>query len=164
MSISNQPAGKSEAAAERRVKALQLRIGGASFRAIGDALGVSEKTAWQDVQRATKHLAEMELDHAAEYVALEEARLDVAMLAIASQVRMGKIEAVNTWVRISESRRRLRGLDAPTKIAQTNPDGSPAEYAELRAVVLNLLAPYPDLRLALAEQLAQLPEGEADGD
>ncbi len=65
-------------------------------------------------------------------------------------------------LRISESRRKLLGLDAAPKVP-LNPDGSPGAYAELRTIVLNLLAPYPDLRLALAEQLSQADE-VIDGD
>ena len=57
----NQPAGTRETAAERRQQALELRKQGNSYRAIGAALGVSEKTAHQDVQRALRALAALEL-------------------------------------------------------------------------------------------------------
>lgn len=152
-------------AAERRQKALELRKQAQSYRAIGDQLNVSAKTAHQDVQTALAELAELEHASAAEYRTLEEARLDAAAEAIWPKVAKGDLDAVHAWVRISESRRRLRGLDAPQKIAPTTPDGTAPyqAYAELRGVVLQLLAPYPDLRLALADQLAQLPE-ETDGE
>jgi hypothetical protein len=73
-----------------------------------------------------------------------------------------KLQAIDRLLRVMERRSKLLGLDAPAKIAQTNPDGTQAHYQQLRTVVLNLLAPYPDLRLALAAQLAQPDEVTTD--
>lgn len=178
--IDNQPAGTYEAAAVRRLRALELRLDGQSYRAIGAQLGVSGKTAWEDVQASLTELAALELANAAELRALELERLDALTIEAARILRTThpliaggkvladltddgpKLQAIDRLLRISESRRKLLGLDAPALTALTNPDGTPAAYAELRTVVLNLLAPYPDLRLALADQLAQMPE-ETDG-
>ena len=148
----NQAPGTRENAAERRVKALELRKSGASYRLIGAQLGVSEKTAHQDVRQALASLAELEQSTADEYRAMELMRLDMAALGIAQKLRYGYPAVIGAWVKISESRRKLLGLDAPTKIAPTNPDGT-AAYTDLRSTVLNILAPYPELRLLLAEQL-----------
>src|SRR5688572_28673291 len=63
-------------AAERRQRALDYRKAGASYRAIGDALGVSEKTAHGDVQQALASLAAQEQASAEQLRALELARLD----------------------------------------------------------------------------------------
>ncbi len=148
-------------AAERRQQALELRKQGYSYRALGAQLGVSQEMARLDVQRSLQTLAELERASADVYRTMELARLDMAMLAIAPGVTKGSIDAVNAWVRISESRRRLLGLDAPQKIAPTSPDGS-APYEtqqQIISLVMRVLAPYPDLRLAIAEQLS-----EDDGD
>lgn len=148
------------AAAERRQQALELRKAGASYRKIADTLAVSLSQAHDDVQQALIQLAELECASAGELRAMELARLDVAMLAIARQVQQGNLKAVGAWVRISESRRKLLGLDAPQKIAQTNPDGTPYETQQhMIGLVMHLLAPYPDLRLTLAAQLTE----DADG-
>lgn len=181
MAIDNQPTGKREAAAERRQKALDLRKAGNSYRAIGAQLNISEAQAHTDVQTALARLAALELASADELRTLELARLDTLAVEAARilsethpYVSGGKVlpniaddgprlQAIDRLLRISESRRKLLGLDAPAKTALTNPDGTPAAYAELRTVVLQLLAPYPDLRLALAEQLAQ-PDEVTDGD
>jgi hypothetical protein len=182
VSIDNQPTGKREKAAERRVQALDLRKAGASYRAIAATLGINEKTAYNDVRRALQTLAELELTSAEELRTLELARLDkltieaARVLAATHPYVSGgkvlpnladdgpKLQAIDRLLRISESRRKLLGLDAPPKVP-LNPDGTPfaAAYTELRAVVLNLLAPYPDLRLLLADQLAQVDE-VPDGD
>lgn len=144
--------GKRETAADRRVQALDLRKSGASYRQIGGQLSISEAQAYRDVQRGLANLAELEQSSADEYRALELVRLDMAVLALAPKLRLGDPAVISAWVRVSESRRKLLGLDAPTKIASTNPDGT-AAYTDLRATVLHLLAPYPELRLLLAEQL-----------
>jgi hypothetical protein len=144
--------------AERRQRALDLRKNGATYRQIADTLAVSLQVAYEDVQRPLAELAALEQTSAEELRTMELMRLDAAQLALAPKMKLGDPQVVNAWVRVSESRRKLLGLDAPAKTALTNPDGSPAAYAELRAVVLQLLAPYPDLRLALAEQLAQADE------
>lgn len=160
MSISNQRAGTQENAADRRVQALELRKAGKSYRTIALALGCDVATAHRDVQTALAALAQLEQQTAEEYRALELARLDTAIEAIALKVTKGNLDAVHAWVRLSESRRKLLGLDKPTLTALTNPDGSPyhGDYAVLRAAVLAVLAPYPDLRIQIAAQLAALPE------
>lgn len=142
-------------ATERRQKALEMRKSGASYRAIGANLGVSEAQAHRDVQAALATMAELEQASADEYRTLELMRLDMALLALSPKMKFGDPQVVNAWVKVSESRRKLLGLDAPTKIAPSNPDGTPygAAYAELRATVLHVLAPYPELRVMLAERL-----------
>jgi hypothetical protein len=186
--IDNQPAGTRESAADRRVQALRLRIAGASYRVIGEQLGVSGKTAWEDVHQALAELAALEQASAEELRALELARLDDLTLAATQILRIShplvsggkvlsgftesgkvigltddgpKLAAIDRLLRISESRRKLLGLDAPAKVAPVNPDGTPYETQQQTiGLVLGLLAPYPDLRLLLA---AQLTEG-ADAD
>lgn len=116
MSIANQPVGTREKAAERRVKALQLRQVGASYRAIARQCGVSVKTAHKDVSEALAELAALERHEAASLRALEQARLDECLLVLAPRIKAGDLGAIDRALRISESRRRLLGLDEPTTI------------------------------------------------
>lgn len=109
--IDNQPAGTHEVIAERRVKAFELRKAGASYRQIGRKLGVSGKTAHEDVHAVLAELAAQSLESAAEYRALELERLDMAQLALYQHLDSGDPQIVAAWVRVSESRRRLLGLD-----------------------------------------------------
>lgn len=150
-------------AAERRQKVLDLRKAGASFRAIGSQLTISEAQAHRDYKAAMAHLAELEVSSADELRTLSLSRLSALLLTTWRQAQTGNLKAIGMALRIDESIRKLLGLDAAPKVP-LNPDGSPAQYAELRTVVLNLLAPFPDIRLALADQLAQLPEDVTDGD
>lgn len=140
--------GKREAAKERQVKSFELRKGGASFRAIGRALDVSEAQAHRDVHAVLKRLAAQELASAEEYRTMELERLDLlqaeATRILKSQhpfVSGGKVltgftqdgkpigitddgpklQAIEKLIRISESRRKLLGLDAPIEYRELPP-------------------------------------------
>lgn len=153
MALSNQPTGQPEDAAARRVKALDLRIAGMSFRLIGERLGVSGKTAHLDVRAALSELAEQQHASAEQYRALELERLDRAVLALAGKLQKGDPQVINSWVRVSESRRKLLGLDAPAQVELSGQLTSPL-YLELRATLLQLLPERE--RLLLADALDQL--------
>lgn len=117
--------GQSEQAAERRVKAIELRKAGLSYRQIGEQLEVSEQQAWRDVKKALAGLAEMEQDHAREYRQLELERLDALLSPLWLRARGRRIQhddgtvedvppdyaAVDRVMRLMEARRRLLGLD-----------------------------------------------------
>lgn len=129
--------------AENRNRALELRKSGASYRQIGEALGISMQRAHQLVMDELDRLAHLRLGNADELRRLELERLEMGALAIVSQVRKGEIPAVKVWVRISESRRKLLGLDAPVKVAPTDPEG-------------NALPLSPDLTRLSEEELSAL--------
>lgn len=108
---------------ERRQKALQYRKAGASYRAIAcrvrdelDLPKYDESQAHRDVRAALDELVRLTRLDAEEYRQLELERLDLALKAIASQVQQGNLFAVDRWLRLSESRRKLLGLDAPLQI------------------------------------------------
>lgn len=116
--------------AERRQHALSLRKSGASYRAIAahiakledEATGellypkYSEGAAYTDVKACLDEInAKTALD-TEEYRALELERLDTAQLAIAQKVKAGDVFAIDRWLRISERRAALLGLDAPVRL------------------------------------------------
>lgn len=140
--------GKKESAAERRVKAFDLRKQGYGYRVIGAQLGVSGKTAHEDVQAVLAELQAQRLDSAAAYVALELERLDTLtveatriLLATHPLISGGKVlsgvtpdgaaigltddgpklAAIRELRAISESRRKLLGLDAQQPIIVERP-------------------------------------------
>lgn len=121
--------------AEREAEAARLRSRGHTYQHIAEQLGFSNKgTAYHAVQRA---LAEVVAEPAAEAVQFELDRLDQlhrAALAVMEAehitVNNGKVielhgqplpddgpvlAAIDRLVRISESRRKLLGLDSPVK-------------------------------------------------
>src|SRR6266545_327170 len=113
--------GREEEAAERRLHAFELHKRGASYRQIGAELHVSEKTAHQDVHRVLAGLAALEQASAEEYRVMEDERLDMAQLALWPRVRTGDVGAINAWIRLSESRRRLWGIDLQTPLVMEQP-------------------------------------------
>jgi len=117
--------GTTEQAAERRIKALEFRKAGASYRAIGSQLGVSEAQAHKDVMRALASLAKQELSSASEYRTMELERLDMAALAVVQRVKQGDLGAIDRWLRIIEARRKLLGIDAPIQFQEVPPESLP---------------------------------------
>jgi len=117
--------GRSEQAAERRVKSLELRKAGLSYRQIGEQLGVSESQAWLDVKASLRALAKIEQGHARELRQLEVERIDALITALWVRARGRRVQhedgtiedvppeypALDRVLRLMEARRRLLGLD-----------------------------------------------------
>lgn len=114
MANNGNPTGR-EAAAERRIEALELRKLGASYRTIGERLGVSTAQAFEDVRRELAKLAKQASEIAGEVRAIELERLDDMLRAIAPQLRQGNLGAIDRALRIQERRSKLLGLDAPER-------------------------------------------------
>lgn len=111
-------------AAENAAKALDMRIAGHGFRAIATALGVSLGSAHAYVSKALAELREVTAEKAEELREIELQRLDhliqlatARMGADCSDADLAKL--MNTVRGLSESRRKLTGLDAPVKIETT---------------------------------------------
>jgi hypothetical protein len=102
--------------AEQMRQASQLRAAGATFREIGEALGI-------DATTARRHILDT-LDRAAYEDAtlmrtLEGERLDRLQRGLWAAATSGDTDAARTVVRIMERRAKLFGLDSPTKIEMT---------------------------------------------
>lgn len=109
MGKDNSTSGQQIAAAERRIKVLELRKGGASYRAIATHLkqqGVacSHETVRKDLYESLKNLSEKEIVAAEELRLLELQRIDELWLAYWSKGLRGDI--ASTWVLIGLSKRR----------------------------------------------------------
>lgn len=117
--------GADAAAAHRRLDAARLRAEGKSFRQIAAALSVSLRQAFLDVRAGLKALHERLGERVEELSALELERLELPVAGLAPAVEAGDPQSVDAWRRLSESRRKLLGLDAPEKHEHTGADGSP---------------------------------------
>lgn len=104
------PGMTAEERAEEAMQMLHARRSGASYDAIGRQFGLSSRAVFVKVQ---KLLADMPKEEAAELRALESQKLDFAEFSLRAQIKAGNVGAINAMVRISESRRRLLGLDMP---------------------------------------------------
>lgn len=123
MAATNKTSARHALMLQRQRDALEYRRGGSSYSAIGAKLEISAQRAQQLVAAALEATAaEIRTDGDA-LRALELERLDVAIRAIAEKVKGGDLRAIDRWLRISERRAKLLGLDAPTKVAPTDPTG-----------------------------------------
>jgi hypothetical protein len=97
-------------ARERRRRAVELRLAGATYQVIADRLGWSGPSgAHQEVARALR-AGECAADQLRE---LELARLDVLQAAVWPKAVTGGLKAVDAVLAIMKRRARLLGLDAP---------------------------------------------------
>ena len=107
---------------EARVLCWELRLQGLSIRMI--AVAASDQLGYK-ISPATVHrLIREEADEKMrqpreDYRAYELDRLDRYLAVLEPKVRAGDVSAVQTAVRVSESRRKLLGLDAPVQVEAT---------------------------------------------
>jgi DNA-binding CsgD family transcriptional regulator len=99
---------------ERRAQALSLLMAGFSYDQIGERLDISGGTAQALIGRLLSKVAN---DAADELRALENARLDRAQTAIWSQVLAGDLKSIDVFLRISQRRAKMNGLDEPTRVS-----------------------------------------------
>lgn len=154
MALRNRATSKDPLVAERRERVLSMWAAGYSFADIAAALNVTEAVVRQDKHRAMKSYVDYQRQPVEELRARELASLDKAQ-RVADAVmdrdhvahsngRVVKLEdevtgelttviddgpklaAIDRVVKISESRRKLLGEDAPSKVEQTM--GGTVEY------------------------------------
>lgn len=120
---------------EKIDQALELRKAGASFKAIGEALGgITKQAAFKLVEAGLQELNAQCAAGAEELRRLELERLDGMELALWKQRSNPRV--ADTLLRIAERRAKLLGLDAPGKLAMTDPDGEAALVPCVVQVVL----------------------------
>ena len=105
--------------AHRAAKALRLRLNGATYRDIADALDVSPGTVHADITRALADIPRPEADALRE---LEVTRLDALQLACWDDATAGNLAAIDRCVKIIVLRARLLGLDAPQQVQLATAD------------------------------------------
>lgn len=135
--------------AQRRQKALEFRRAGLSYERIGEQLQISKTQAYRLVTQALTEIARQTQDEAALVRVLELERLDRLLLGLWTKATAGHVASVEKVLKIMERRARLMGLDMPTKIAPTDPEGR-ASYREL---------PADELDQRIAELQDKLEEG-----
>lgn len=128
-------------AIERRGDALKLRKQGMTYDEIAAALGYTDRAgAYRAVQAALSAILEPAVEELRD---VEGEALSQAQEAIWAKVIKGDLSAINTFLRISERRSRLYGLDKPVpqtlradlykhgiEITYSAPDGNAIEAPE----------------------------------
>lgn len=95
--------------------ALELRKKGYTYAQIALELNCHEETVYQAVKRAMQRLIAERDELAGEVRRLEIERYDAFLLKLQPAIEVGDVKAIATALRISECRRKLLGLDVPTK-------------------------------------------------
>jgi len=131
--------------AERDEQILALRRRCWSYRRIASALGISKNTALRVVHAYLAEIASETKCNAELLRSAEIDRIDSCIAAVWDQVEQGHLGAVDRVVRLGERRAKLLGLDMPTKIAPTTPEGDEPYRA-----------PAADLSKLSVEELRQL--------
>ena len=102
-------------AVDKHAQALRMRQAGASYEDIARVLGYrSASGAHNAIKSAMKKCLQEPAD---ELRLLELSRLDEALKAIWGDVKKGSLFAIDRFLKISERRSRLLGLDAKTEIS-----------------------------------------------
>jgi hypothetical protein len=116
-------AGKSEAQLETiRIRAMELRLSGKSYRKIAEALvaegltsSCTDMTAHAHVMHEVKRRAKELGEKAHDIRELEVARLDAILDAIWLRVEGGSLDHIETFLKVASRRAKLLGLDAATR-------------------------------------------------
>ena len=117
--------------AERRLFTWKLRLSGATFEDIADAVikhfgedklpkGYDSRYAYKDVKRELDRMNAERRDSTEQYQRTELERLDKMLSSIWGQVLKGHLGAIDRALGIGAHRARLLGLDAPTKVYNEN--------------------------------------------
>ncbi|SHL75449.1 hypothetical protein [Streptomyces yunnanensis] len=122
------------ATAERRAKAIRMKIEGATYTQIADALGyASRSAAHMDVKRSLeRHVVEEGLAIEA-WRELELARLDTLQQAIWDKAMSGDPRVIEAALKILDRRAKLLGLDSAIKLEVLTVDALDAQIQRLEA-------------------------------
>jgi len=100
-------------ALDKALKALEYRKAGITYIVIAQNVGYnSAQAAWKAVRSALKRTIQ---EPANELRRIEVERIDAALASIWVQVKQGNLPAIDRFVRLSERRANLLGLDEPKK-------------------------------------------------
>jgi hypothetical protein len=120
---------------------MELRLGGASYAQIGEALGMTAGGAYKAADRLMARQEVQSGERADKLRRIEAARCDRLLVALWPRAIQGDVKAIREALHISKRRSELLGLDAPRRQELSGPDGAPLEF---------------DLSLLTDEELAQL--------
>lgn len=129
---------------------LQLRLDGHTFRAIAEITGIPVSTVHDRISDAITAEVTPKAD---ELRALECARLDGYLARLQPKIADGDDRAINTAVRISESRRKLLGLDMPARVEAT------VQHHEVTQQDIELQALIREAKATVAAEETRLLEG-----
>jgi hypothetical protein len=118
--------------AERRTKAIQMKIEGHTWQQIADALGYAHKgSAYTDVQRALEQAVVQQRLAAEVWRELELSRLDAMQQAIWPRLMAGEPRAIEVALKLLDRRAKYLGLDSAIKLEVLTIDAIDQQIAAL---------------------------------
>lgn len=136
--------GKGVTILEQRAAALEYRKMGYSFMEIGEALGISNIAASAHVSAALLDIRDRTDLDTVSIRDMELQRLDLTMIGLWPKIRKGDVGSILAFLKISERRSKLLGLDAPVK-------------AQLSGAI-NMITPEEVARLTDSEIVAKVQD------
>ena len=124
------PASKAQRAqtADRRKKAITLRLAGMDWQSIADQLGYSTRgAACTDVARALEANLAEQTQAADTLREVESLRLDRLQAAAWPAAVKGDLKAIDTVLKVIDRRVKLQGLDMPLRAELSGLDGGPMQ-------------------------------------
>ena len=121
-------------ARENEQKALSLWLKGATFEQVAAAgFGIATANgAWRAVHRALARIPKEDADQARE---AQLARLQALRLLLWNHAGADPIKAAEALIKLEAREARLLGLDMPTKVAVTDPDGNGIPLETVRRIM-----------------------------
>lgn len=157
-------------AAEKRARALQLRIGGATYDQIAQQVGFSGRGgAYRAVAQALRDIPREAAD---ELRQLELERFDTIQIRLMQKLGQGDLTVVPNLLRLAEQRARLLGLNKPEQLqlqaeVHVQDDQQTArQRAAIEAAVARRDAALQELNeeaRVLTLTMSPVPEEPADG-
>lgn len=119
---------------DRKAKALELHLAGASYQTIADQLGYASKaSAHKIVQQALDELGTPDLDESG--VSTELARLDAMLTGLWPKARRGDVAAVDRVLKISERRAAIQAMtESGRRRAADEEAGASGALGRLRGI------------------------------
>lgn len=102
-------------AARLKQEVMEMRMSGASYRAIAHALGISHERARQIVKEALKEIEDVTGELVVELRKLESERLDEMQKVLWKRVKRGNLKAIDMILKIMKRRAEMFGLDETKK-------------------------------------------------
>ena len=135
-------------AKKRKERVLQFKLSGLRQCQIADQEGITEAAVSKIVKKINKDLNDNNENMSLEMRTIENARLDRLTQTLWPGALRGAKSAIDQVIKIMERRAKMNGLDMPTKIANTTPDGEIINEAmsegEMDARIEELIKKYND--------------------
>ncbi len=125
----------------REAQLVTMKLSGMTYEQIAERTGYSNGAAARRV--VVRALSTVRDQAVADLRMVENARLERANVALWPKVLQGDVDAVHAWVKVSQARRQLNGLDAPQQVHIST--GATSELEDALAELRQLVGPDLDI-------------------